>query len=136
MAKRPLVASSSARGSTVGRWMMSMGVAAPAVGLLGVELDDELLAHRYVDVLAHRDVAHGDLEAVAGAIDPCRDLAVDGVEVVADDDEGARLLVQRDHVALAYPEARDRDALAVHGDVAVADELAGLGPAGAPTGAV
>ena len=61
--------------STSGRWMMSMGiplasgptaeaVTGDRVGeLLGVELDDELLAHGHVDLLAQREVAHGGLES-------------------------------------------------------------------------
>ena len=43
---------------------------------------------------------------------------------------------QGDDVALADPVAGDVDPLAVDPHVAVADELAGLGPAGAPAGAV
>jgi hypothetical protein len=43
---------------------MRVGTPSPSArrSRLGVELDDELLAHRHVDVLAHRQLAHGDLE--------------------------------------------------------------------------
>ena len=71
---------------------------------------------------------------VAG-LEPRRHLAVERVEVVADDDHGPRLVAERDDVALADPVARDGDPPAVDVDVAVAHELAGLGAAGAPAGA-
>jgi hypothetical protein len=56
MAKRWRLPSCSPTGSTVGRWMISMwGLFLPVRGyLLGVELDDERLAHGHVDVLAQR----------------------------------------------------------------------------------
>ena len=41
-------------------------------GLLGVELDDELLAHGHVDVLAQRQVADGDLDAAVARLEPRR----------------------------------------------------------------
>src|SRR5204863_6314315 len=50
-------------------------------------------------------------------------------------DEPTGLVGQGDHVTLAHLEAGDGDALAVHADVAVPDELAGLGAAGTPAGA-
>src|SRR4029453_281088 len=113
--------------------MTSMGV---PLGLLAVQLDDELLAHGYVDVLAERELADGDLSALGAGLQPGRRDAVEHVAVPLDDDHRLGLLRQGDHVALAHPVAGDVDPLAVHGDVAVADQLARLGPGGAPAGAV
>jgi hypothetical protein len=62
--------------------------------LLGVELDDELLAHGHVDLLAGGQVAHRDLEAVVADLQPGRLQPVEGVEVVADHDHLARLVAQ------------------------------------------
>src|SRR5665213_2424142 len=99
--------------STVGRWMMSMLIRAPrqcaaqcrwwscglgrsgqtarlgrygVVGqwLLGVELHDELLLHRLVDVLTQRQREHPDLESVPDRLQPRRQLAIEGVHVAAD----------------------------------------------------
>src|SRR5579884_3423062 len=148
MAKRCRLAISSSTASTVGRWMMSMRcvLASCAGGLCGwadrrsgawllrVELDDELLAHGDVDVLAQRQVADGDAEAVLPLLQPRGDLAVEGVHVVADHDHLAALGAEDHHVATAQPVAGDGHPLAVHQHVPVADELAGLGPAGAPAG--
>src|SRR6476469_5901005 len=103
--------------------------------LLGVELDDELLAHRYVDLRPCRELAHSDLEAAFGGLEPRRGLSVERVEVVADDDHRARLVAQRDGVALANRVARDGDALAVDRDMAMAHELPSLGAARPPSGA-
>ena len=105
--------------------------------LLGVQLDDELLVDGLVDLLAQRD-ARGP----SSGSRPRRPRATAGtwrssvsrlrrtwkfsrVEALSDDD-----------VARAGPVARDRDALPVDLDVAVADELARLGPARAPARAV
>src|SRR4051794_17340769 len=90
-AKRWRLASSSPTGSTVGRWMISKGFSweRTEVGgseLLGVELDDELLAHGHVDVLAERQVAHRDRLLLVAGLEPRRDEAVDRVDVVADHD--------------------------------------------------
>src|SRR5436853_324711 len=109
--------------------MMSM-----RVYLLGVELDDEGLADGDVDVLPQRKIADRDREAVSGGFDPGRNGPVDGVEVVTQDDHLAGLLPHLDHVALAHLEAGNGDPLAVDVDVPVADELTGLGTAGAPPG--
>ena len=64
--------------------------------------------------------------------EPRRGPSVDGVEVVADDDELARLVTELDAVVLADAIARDGHALAVHTYVAVADQLARLVPARSP----
>ena len=56
--------------------------------------------------------------------------------VPLDDEHAAGLVAEPDDVALADAVARDVDPAAVDLDVAVADELAGLGPGGRPAGAV
>jgi hypothetical protein len=61
-------------------------------------------------------------------------LTVEGIEVVADDDHVSGFALQGDHVAFADPVAGYGDALSVDEDVAVAHQLAGLSPAGTPTG--
>src|SRR5215510_378924 len=82
--------------STWGRWMISMvhrlgsdervvarlQRATGAGVLLGVELDDELLAHGDVDLLPQRQVSHGDLEVGRRSVEPHRDGTVDRVDVV------------------------------------------------------
>src|SRR5436190_11198875 len=102
-------------------------------GLLGVELDDELLAHRDVDLGTCGKVSHGDLKAALAGFEPGRRRTVEGVEVVAHDDHRLGLVAQRDDVAFAHGVTRDGDALAVDGDMAVAHELARLRPARSPT---
>ena len=42
-------------------------------GLLAVELDDELLAHGHVDLLAQRELAHGDGLAAVTGLEPGRE---------------------------------------------------------------
>src|SRR5579875_1793205 len=116
--------------------MISMGIPTWSGELLGVELDDQRLAYRDVDVLPERLIEDGHLEALRPGLQPRRDLTVEGVEVVADDDHVPGLALEGDGVTLADPVGRDRHPLAVDQDVAVADELAGLGPAGAPAGTV
>src|SRR5207302_2282606 len=78
----------------------------------------------------------GDLVALGAGLEPRRHGPVEGVDVVSYHDHFSALALEADDVALAEPVARDRDPLAVHEHVAVADELAGLVAAGAPTSAV
>src|ERR1019366_5124625 len=122
MAKRWRSWSASPRGSTVGRWMMSMSVLGSCVDvgwwLLRVQLDNELLAHLRVDLVPDRDGEHPNRVPVVGRLEPCRWAAVEGVLIVADDDELASLVAQLDDVALAHAGARDGDAPPVHLDVA------------------
>src|ERR1700716_2203453 len=127
--------------STSGRWMISMAVSLLRVwwgasGLLGVELDDQLLAHGHVDLLAQGQVAHRGLELAAIDLEPGRHRAVERVEVVTQHDHLARARMNLDHILLAELVRRDRHALAVHRDVAVADQLARLVATGGEVGAV
>jgi len=87
-------------------------------------------------VVALREVAHGDLLAAVTRLEPADHGAVEHVDVVLDDDHGARLGRQRDDLALADAVARDVDPLAVDLDEAVAHELAGLRTGARPAGAV
>src|SRR3954447_23707737 len=107
-----------------------------AAVLLGVELDDERLAHRNVDVVALGQIPNGDLLAGVAGLEPADDVAVDDVEVVLDHDHVARLGGQADDFTLVDSVAGDVDALAVDVDEAVADELAGLRTRACPAGAV
>src|SRR4051794_32415621 len=109
MANRWRLPSSSPMTSTDGRWMISI-----RTSLLRVELDDQLLTHGHVDVLAHGQVAHGDLMALGTGLEPRGDLAVERVHVVTDDDQVARLGLQRDDIPAPKAVAGDRDPLAVH----------------------
>src|SRR3954470_10683956 len=125
---------SASSASISGRWMMSMELphdrarARPLAGvvvvLLGVELDDELFAHRDVDLIPEREIAHGG--PAVGDVEPHRHGAVDRVEVVPQHDHLLRLRRHLDDVVLADHVRRDRDALAVDAHVAVADPLARL----------
>src|SRR4051812_19781311 len=122
---------SGSSASISGRWMMSMELphsdasCAPTAGdLLGVELDDELFAHRDVDLIPEREIAHGG--PAVGDVEPHRNGAVDRVEVVPQHDHLLRLRRHLDDVVLADHVRRDRDALAVDAHVAVADPLARL----------
>src|SRR6185437_2587441 len=107
---------------------------APRWWLLRVELDDQLLLHRLVDVLAEGGVEDLHDEAGFAGLQPGRALAVERVHVAADGEHLPGRALEGDGVTLADPVARDGDPLAVDQDVAVADELAGLPPAGAPAG--
>src|SRR5262245_1141600 len=105
-------------------------------GLLRVELDDQLLAHGDVDVLALWERAHRDLLAAVAGLEPADDRTVEHIDVVLDHDHLGRLRAERDDVALAHSVAGDVDALAVDVDETVVDELTGLRASRRPSGAV
>src|SRR6478735_6287850 len=99
----------------------------PGVLLLRVELDDELLLDRDVDLLTDRELVDQDPHPVRQRLHPRRDdpLAVG----LASHDEGGHLeglLPDVDHVVLAHLERRDVDLVTVDLEVAVHDELAGV----------
>src|SRR5262249_54721879 len=106
----------------------------PAGPLLGIELDDQRLAHGDIDLLTKRQVADRDVEAVGACLEPLRDLTSQGIDIVAHNDHAASLVLQCDYVAPPGPVGRDRDAPAVYQYVAVAYELPRLGAAGRPVG--
>src|ERR1700677_5388129 len=105
---------------------------ATSFGFLGVRLDDELLLHRLIDVLAERQGEHPDLEAVADGLQPGRQLAVEGVQVATDVEELTRRGLEGHRVPLTDPVARDGHPLAVDQHVPVAGELGGPGAGGGP----
>src|SRR6478752_2191956 len=97
--------------STVGRCMTSMLLPGLSLlfayvvrcdedgwGLLRVELDDERLADRHVDVLTLRHVANGDLLAAVAALEPADHGAVEHVDVVLHDDHVGGLRRERHDV--------------------------------------
>src|SRR5919197_2834934 len=96
-----------------------------ARGLLGVELDDELLLHRRRDLTTLRLAEHLRRQRVVVGLQPGRHLRGQ-LGRVADELDGARPGLDRDDVAVADLVAGDVDAAAVDGPVAVADQLAGL----------
>src|SRR5688572_11255925 len=126
--------SGAARGCLDG----SRAASTPAAqrGLLGVELDDHLLAYRRVDVFAQRQIADSDLMALLGDVEPGCSRTVEHVHVPADHHALTRFGTQRHDVAFAHAIAGDVDPLAVDLDVAVADDLARLRASSRPGGAV
>ena len=96
--------------------------------LLGVEVNDELLVDGLGDVGALREV--DELAAHAGAV-PFEPRIVVGArgEGVGDDFERFAALADGDDVAFFQRIGGDIDDIAVDGDVAVGDELTGLGAA-------
>src|SRR5512142_1733040 len=95
--------------------------------LLRVELDDQLLLDGHGDVLARRRRLHGALERALVQVQPRRDAAaVHRLERLVDPHHPPRPLAELDAVARAAEVAGDVDLAAVHGEVAVAHELAGL----------
>src|SRR4051812_37177818 len=118
---------SASPASISGRWIMSMAASlAGEEGLLRVELDDELLAHGNVDLLAQRQIAHRRLELARVHIEPLRSDAIERVDVVADHDHLLRLRRQRNDVVLSQQVRGNRHPLAVDVHVAVPHELARL----------
>src|SRR6185437_3262332 len=93
--------------------------------LLGVELDDELLVDRSVDVGALRLLQDLPREAVVVGLQP-RGHGGDEIGRVADHLLGRRARRDGDDVVGPNLVARDVHAAAVHVEMAVADELARL----------
>src|SRR5688572_23515951 len=103
----------------------ALGESCGKVGLLGVELDDELLLHRSGDLPALGLAQHLRGQGVMVGLQPRGDLGGQ-LGGVTDEcfDRGTGL--DGDDIALAHLVARDVHAAAVDGPVAVADELARL----------
>src|SRR3954452_22336645 len=100
--------------------------------LLGVELHDQLLLHRRGDLRALGAAEHLRGELVVVGLQPGGHLRHE-LRRVADHVLGVRAGLERDHVVLAHLVARDVHTAAVDGPVTVADQLAGLAPAGGET---
>src|SRR4051794_39950536 len=98
--------------------------------LLRVELDDQLLGDVDDDLLTGRELVDQDAHPVGHDAHPGRHVAL-AVGLPGDDERRhvERLLADVDHVVGAHPVGGDVDLLAVHQEVAVHDDLAGL-----PTG--
>src|SRR3954471_23156634 len=122
---------STGRASSGGREGAGRGPARPGRGLLGVELDDELLLDRRRDLTTVRLAEHLRRQGVVVGLEPGRDLRGE-LGRVADELRGAGALagLEGDDVAVADLVARDVHPAAVEGPVAVADELARLAPRG------
>src|SRR3954452_11091756 len=96
------------------------------LGLLRVELHDELLLHGGVNDLPRGQPVHEDAHPVGDDLEPCRHGALAGGGAGHDERgelEGA--LADLDDVVLGHPVARDVDLDTVDEEVAVPDELAG-----------
>src|SRR5438309_539029 len=72
----------------------------PRPELLGVELDDELLADGHVNLLTKGQLADGHGEATIGGLEPRRGRPTQHVGVPLDDGQLVGLLLERDDVAL------------------------------------
>src|SRR2546422_766205 len=95
------------------------GMGPPVSSLLAVQLDDELLGHGDLDVVAERQAAHGPLLLVGVDLQPLGHLAAARVQVVVQARHELRGRPQLDHVPHLHQVRRHRDLAAVHLEVAV-----------------
>src|SRR4051794_32630453 len=116
---------------------LGAGWRGPRWGLLGVELDDELLLDRRVDDLPLREGVHEDAHLRGDDLHPRRCGARTG-ELPRDDvgRQLADLLADLDDVVRADPVGRDVHLVAVDEHVPVADGLTGRIPGLGEPGAV
>src|SRR5712692_6932481 len=98
------------------------------LSLLAVQLDDQLFRHRDLNVLAQRQAPHEALALVGIDLEPLRELAAAGVEVVVHAGGVLGVGPELDDVAHLHQERRHRDLAPVHGDVAVGHHLPALAP--------
>src|SRR5690625_3890635 len=104
---------------------------------LRVELDDEVLLDRSVDLLPAGKLVDEDLHRVGDDLEPRRywPLAVG----LARDDEGGclpRLLADLDHIVLGHLGRRDVDLVTVDQEVAMYHKLPGMPPGPGQAGAI
>src|SRR5215813_4400196 len=111
-----------------GRWNINRGIGPP---LLRVQLDDELFLHGDLDVVAERQAAHNRPLVSRRQLHPLGHLAAAGRQVLGHPLLEARVRPELDLVPDLDEERGQRHLAAVHLDVAVADDLPGLGPGGA-----
>src|SRR3979409_607262 len=106
--------------------------------LLGIQLDDQLLVELYLNqIFAFGMGQDAAAKRIAVHFQPVGRRRVCGG--VAGGQNGGVLLAlfaSLDHIVDAYLERRDVDLAAIHGEVAMADKLAGLGAAGAESHAI
>src|SRR5690606_37805299 len=105
-----------------GLWTISNWVSS-----LRVELDDQLLFDRGVDLFTAGKVPHGDATLAEVDIEPFGGGPVHRVDGVLDDHEITGRFLDGDDVALFDLERRDVDLPPVDLEVAVVHELTGLG---------
>src|SRR5216110_620889 len=106
------------------------GMGPPVSSLLAVQLDDELLGHRDLDVVAERQAAHEPLFLVGVDLQPLGHLAAARVQVIVQARPERRGRPKLDHVTHLHEVRRHRDLPAVHAEVAVRDHLAPLAARG------
>src|SRR5919198_4254357 len=102
----------------------------PLSSLLAVQLDDELLGHGDLDVVAERQAAHGPLLLVGLEREPLGHLAATRVQVVVQTRPELRDRPELDHVTHLHKIRRHGDLPAVHLEVAVRDHLPALATRG------
>src|SRR6478672_4293277 len=92
--------------------------------LLRVELDDQLLGERHLNLRALRQLVHQDALTLADNLQPAGDRAVArGLPRNLERQRVQRLVLDVDDVVLRHPVARDVHLDTVDGEVTVADEL-------------
>src|SRR5690625_2010752 len=104
---------------------------------LGVQLDDQLLLDRHVDLCAFRELVDQHTHPVDQDLHPGRHSALP-VSLTGDDERGhlLGLLPHVNHVVRAHAVGGDVDPSIVDQEVAVHDELPGVSPGPRETGAV
>src|SRR5207245_11778640 len=96
-----------------GFWNGMRGMGPPVSSLLAVQLDDELLAHGDLDVVAERQAAHGPLLLVGVDLQPLGHLAAARVQVVVQARHELRGRPKLDHIPHLHQVRRHRDLPAV-----------------------
>ena len=97
--------------------------------LFGVELDDGLLIDRNVNFLTMGETCDGARQICLIGSQPCGSgKGVAALLELLEERAGAALLCNLDHVALTNECGRNVNALAVHSEMSVTDELTCLAP--------
>ena len=108
-----------------------------AIGLLRVELDDELFLNGNVDLGALGQLVHENTEVRRNNLQPARNGTVAKViHGILERQHLQRLGAHVDDVVLGHTVARDGHLLVVDQEVSVANQLAGLAAGAGQTGAV
>src|SRR5690606_14315323 len=95
-------------------------------GLPGVVLDDEVLLHAHVDLLARGQALHGPFQAVRIQLEPIRHApALSRLDALLDHRDVPAALPDGDDVAHLHPRRRDIHLLPVHREVTVHHQLPG-----------